>query len=94
MKISEAINMRAWFGNEAGCSKIAKKGNNMLNKLLVAAAAAAIAPSGRAFGAPLRRASGGSMKRLVFATLLGVVLLGLTASPAEGWLLLGNAVSV
>jgi len=34
------------------------------------------------------------MKRLVFATLLGVVLLGLTASPAEGWLLLGNAVSV
>lgn len=33
------------------------------------------------------------MKRLVFATLLGAVLLGLTASPAEGWLLLGVAAS-
>ena len=33
------------------------------------------------------------MKRLVFATLFGVVLLGLTASPAEGWLLLGFAAS-
>jgi hypothetical protein len=43
VKISGAINMRARFGNGAGCSKIAKKENNMLNKLLVAAAAAAIA---------------------------------------------------
>lgn len=33
------------------------------------------------------------MKRLLFATLLGVVLLGLTASPAEGLLMLGLAVS-
>lgn len=35
--------MRARSGNGAGRSKIAKKENNMLNKLLVAAAAAAIA---------------------------------------------------
>ena len=33
------------------------------------------------------------MKRLLFATLLSVVLLGLTASPAEGVALLGLAAS-
>ena len=33
------------------------------------------------------------MKRLLFATLLSMVLLGLTASPAEGVVLAGLAVS-
>lgn len=33
------------------------------------------------------------MKRLLFATLFGVVLLGLTATPAEGLLVLGLAAS-
>jgi hypothetical protein len=43
VKSSETINIRARFGNGASCSKIAKKENNMLNKFLVAATAAAIA---------------------------------------------------
>lgn len=33
------------------------------------------------------------MKRLLFATLLSMVLLGLTASPAEGVVLAGLAAS-
>ncbi len=33
------------------------------------------------------------MKRLLFATLLSMVLLGLTASPAEGVMLVGLAAS-
>ena len=33
------------------------------------------------------------MKRLLFATLFSVVLLGLTASPAEGLLILGLVAS-
>lgn len=33
------------------------------------------------------------MKRLLLATLFGVVLLGLTASPAEGLLMLGAVAS-